>query len=197
MTAKIVGPILIVVRGIPGSGKSYLAAALASALGEERVIVLDPDAIDYDSAEYAAHEKTLRHEAVDEALFPYRFLRERAYRAIGHGKIIIWNQPFTNLEIFKKMIGRLRDRAAECGTDLPVLVVEVELEPSMARTRVDSRKQDGGHGPSADTLSRRISDYRSFEDDGFQTLTIQGDDDIKASVSSVIQALTESQPRKN
>ncbi|MGH7240216.1 MAG: hypothetical protein ACREHG_09185, partial [Candidatus Saccharimonadales bacterium] len=128
---------------------------------------------------------------------PYRFLREQAYQAIADGKIIIWNQPFTNLEIFKKMIGRLRDRAADCDSDLLVLVIEVYLEPSVARARVEARKQAGGHGPSAATLTKRINDYKSFEADDFQILTVQGDGDIKNSVSSVIQALNELGLRKN
>ena len=182
-------PTLIIVRGLPGSGKTYLAAELIKALGEDQVVMLDPDAIDFDSPEYAQHVQALTTEGVDPKLHAYRFLRAQAYQAIEARQIIIWNQPFTNLEIFNKMIARLRDHAVEHGTELPLLIVEVEIDPVVAKERVEQRKQQGGHGPSDDTFARRVDDYTSFAPHGYTTVSVRGDDDVTASVAKVVQAL--------
>jgi thymidylate kinase len=72
---------------------------------------------------------------------------------------------------------------------LPLLVVEVEVDPELAKQRVAQRKQEGGHGPSDDTFTRFINDYRSFSDEGFTTVSINGQDDVAVSVAKVKKAL--------
>ena len=183
-------PVLIFVRGLPGSGKSYVTNRLQKELGEG-VVVLDPDATDYESNEYHEHTKVLTEQGVNPALFAYRFLREKAYKAIKENKVVIWNQPFTNLEIFNKMIANLRIKADEHQVALPILVVEVEIDSAVAKKRVAERKQTGGHGPSDTTFSRFVNDYKSFKNEGFETVTVQGDDDIDDIVKHVIGALND------
>ena len=182
-------PTLILVRGMPGSGKSHLAAELRHELGNDLVVALDPDATDYGSKEYQAHTERLTQEGVDPKLHAYRFLRGQAYDGIVSGKIIIWDQPFTNLEIFNTMVERLRVHASEHGKELSILVVEVEIDPATATARVMHRKQRGGHGPSDKTLAARISDYRTFAAEGYQTVVVRGDGDVRSSVASVLDAL--------
>ena len=188
-------PILILVRGMPGSGKSYLADAFQKSLrelvGASEVVMLDPDATDYGSQEYAEHVKTSIAEGVDAKLHAYRFLRTKAYQGIADHKVIIWNQPFTNVEIFHKMVANLQNQAAEHNTSLPILIVEVEVDPATAKARVLKRKQAGGHGPSDKTLAQRIRDYKSYGDEGFETVTVQGEGDVAVSVAAVLKALRE------
>jgi predicted kinase len=177
-------PLLVLIRGLPGSGKSYLAQALGRQLGDN-IVMLDPDATDYSSPSYQAHSAELTEQGVDAALHPYRFLRAQAYRGIEQGQVIIWNQPFTNLEIFHKMLDGLKNYAAEHHTDLNVLVVEVQADPAIAKDRVNERKAAGGHGPSDATFQRFTSDYVSFADQGYPTVTVYGHDDIARSVEAV------------
>lgn len=187
-------PLLIIIRGIPGSGKSVIALVLADKVGKDQVVLLDPDTTDYESEAYKRHVETAIAEGVDPSLHAYRFLRAQAYDAIAAHKVIIWNQPFTNLDIFNKMIARLRDQADEHGVELPILVVEVELDPAEARKRVLERKAAGGHGPSETTLQRRFDEYQTFAAEGYDVVTVRGDADVQASVKTIterIQAITQ------
>ncbi len=188
-------PILIIVRGVPGSGKSYLAAALQESLGKENVVTLDPDSIDQTSKEYSDFSKALTTEGVDTKLHPYRFSRSKAYEAIVAHKIIIWNQPFIDFEGFRKTIDRLQTYAAEHTTQLPALVVEVEVSEAIAKKRVMSRKEQGGHGPAEDIFAYFISQYKSFSEKGYTTVIVQGEDDVAVSVSAVKNALRKLQER--
>jgi len=184
-------PILILVRGLPGSGKSYIAIKLQESIGHDKVVLLDPDATDYESQEYKDHVKSQISEGVEPKLHAYRFLRAKAQAGIAARKIVIWNQPFTNLDIFNKMVANLQGHAAEHEVALPILVVEVEVDESTAKNRVEKRKQTGGHGPSDNTFTRFINDYRSFRNEGYNTVTAHGQDDVTVSVSSIMDALRE------
>src|SRR5437764_567996 len=113
MTTENTHPTLLMVRGLPGSGKSYLAMALSQALGQGNVVILDPDATDYNSPEYLELSKSLSAEGVDEKFHPYRYLRSKAYKAIENNQIIIWNQAFTNLDCFNKTVANLQTYAEE------------------------------------------------------------------------------------
>jgi len=186
-------PILILIRGLPGSGKSYFATALQKSIhelaGENSVVMLDPDSTDYESAAYAEHKKLLTTQGVDPAIHAYRFLRSQAHKGISSRQIIIWNQPFTNLEIFNKMIANLQTFATDHNTKLSILVVEVEIDHSIAKSRVAKRKQQGGHGPSDKTFERFIGEYTSFSGEGYDSLVVRGEDYLSVSLSHVMEVL--------
>lgn len=182
-------PTLVVVRGVPGSGKSYIATELQRKIGDDKIVLLDPDTIDYESDAYRAHCKNQAAEGVDPLLYAYRFLRGQAYEAIEQHKVIVWNQPFTNVDIFHKMIQRLKDHAAEHNTILTILIVEVSIDLAVARRRVEQRKRDGGHGPSEQTLNKRFQDYRSFAGLGFRVISVHGEQAVNVSVETVLAAM--------
>jgi predicted ABC-type ATPase len=187
----IQGPILMLIRGLPGSGKTYLAAEIQRALGAENIVMLDPDATDYNSAEYLAHVKEMDKQGIEAKFHPYRFNRIKAEKATVDGKIIIWNQPFTLLGGFQRTIAHLQAQAKEQGIALPILVVEVNADPQVAKKRVMSRKQQGGHGPSEATFDRFITEYVSFASEGHPTVIVQGDGNVQQSLDAVLAALRE------
>lgn len=182
-------PTLILVRGLPGSGKSYLATRLQAALGKDKVVFLDPDATDYKSKEYKEHIQVQTAAGVDPNLHAYRFLRAKAQAGIVAHKIIIWNQPFTNLEIFNKMVANLQAHATAHSTNLPILVIEVEIDHEVAKNRVERRKQQGGHGPTDNTFARFMNDYTSFRSEGYNTVTVHGEDDVSVAIGAITEAL--------
>jgi deoxyadenosine/deoxycytidine kinase len=181
-------PVIIFVRGLPGSGKSYLTSQLQKAFVDEP-IVLDPDAIDFTSSDYEQHVKKLTNEGVNPALFAYRFLRGQAYDGIADRRVIVWNQPFTNLEIFNKMITNLRLQADQHSVELPILVVEVEIDLKIAKERIENRKKAGGHGPSDSMFDKFTRDFSSFSEEGYRTIVVQGDDDVRDSVQKIYDEL--------
>lgn len=190
-------PVLVFIRGLPGSGKTYIAKDLRKKLekqfGDSSTVMLDPDATDYTSQAYAHHVAEQTREGVDPILHPYRFLRAQAYEAITSDKILLWNQPFTSLDSFQKVTTRLHEYATEHSKDLPMLVVEVEVNPEVAKQRVEKRKATGGHGPSDKTFTRFTNEYASFKEHGFNTLTVNGEDNVDTSsekISEAIQKLT-------
>ncbi len=186
--ADIKHPILIMIRGLPGSGKTYLAMRLEQALGEGHVVILDPDTVDLETERYLEFSKELEKEGLNRAIHPFRWLRKQACDAVVAGKSVMWNQPFTDRGIFERLIAFIQNHAHENGVQLPVLVVEVEIDPDIAKVRIAKRKQAGGHGPTDDTFGRRVSEYVSYAD-GFSTVVVQGKDDIAISVATVLAAI--------
>lgn len=190
-TAQVTHPTLIMVRGVPGGGKSYVAARLKEAIGQDNVVVLDPDTIDQASKEYRDLSSALTRDEVNPKLHPYRFLRSNAHKAITNNKTIIWNQGFIDLDGFNKTVINLQNYATEHGTQLPTLVVEVEIDGDIAKQRVAQRAAQGGHDVPEDAFERFIGQYRSFSDEGYTTVTVNGQDDVSASVSTIMNALKE------
>jgi predicted ABC-type ATPase len=188
-TAQATHPTLIMVRGIPGGGKSYVAARLREAIGEEQVVVLDPDAIDKTSEEYKSLSEALTRDEVNEKLHPYRFLRSSAHIAITNNKTVIWNQGFIDLDGFNKTVVNLTAHATEQGKQLPTLVVEVEINGDTAKQRVAKRAAQGGHNVPEEAFERFIGQYRSFANEGYNTVTVNGQDDVSTSVATIMRAL--------
>jgi len=182
-------PVLILIRGLPGSGKSYLAEALRDEIGPEHVLILDPDAIDKNSRAYIDHSQALADEGVEEKFFPHRFLRSHAFQAIEANKVIIWTQAFTLLDGFKRTVHSLQEHAAEHNTTLPLLVVEVNVSPEAAKKRAAEREKQTGRSVSEEAFARFVRDYVSFADQGHHTITVDGEADIHTSVATVMDAL--------
>lgn len=182
-------PTLILIRGIPGSGKSYIAKQLVREIGEKMCVLLDPDATDYDSQQYKNYSARIGTEGVDHKLHPYRFLREQAYVGIKEGKYIVWNQAFTNREVFHKMVDGMQAYAAAHGRKLSVLVVEVPIDTVTAQQRIASRVLGGGHDVPADRFITFAANYKSFDDDNFTIVKVNGTEPAAESVASILSAI--------
>ena len=176
-------PLLVIVRGLPGSGKSYLSEAVSKKLDGLAVTLLDPDVIKTKSKEFLEFSQSLSEEGLAEAIHPFRWLRKNACDAITANKIVIWNQPFTIRGIFDRLLVFIMDNS-EHDRELDILVVEISIDNTVALERIEKRKNEGGHGPSNDTFEKRVSEYESFSD-SYDTLKLNGSDDIDENASLV------------
>jgi len=180
-------PLLIFVRGLPGSGKSYLSEALIDQVGASRTLLLDPDAIDTENAGYKLLANELIEQDLNPAILPFRWLRQSACKGVSNGKIVIWNQPFTIKGVFDRLIQFIKDTSTYDG-DLRVLVVEIEIDPIEAKQRIDKRMEEGGHGPDDETFAKRVFEYESFSD-SYDTVRINGSEEINASVQKILKKI--------
>lgn len=181
--------LLVMMRGLPGSGKSYIADSLVKELGPDRVVVLDPDTIDREGPEYQEHSRELAEQGLDEKFHPHRFLISKARKGVNEYKILLWNQPFTSLPGFQKTITWVKQHAEERGVDLRLMVVEVEVSAEVAKSRIAERKAAGGHGPSDNTFLRFLGDYQTFSTEGYDVVIVNGEDDVTRSVTTITRAI--------
>ena len=180
---------LIIIRGIPGSGKSYLARKLQQSLGTENVVVLDPDSIDKGSEAFRTFSQRLKADGVDEKFHPFRFLRQTGYDGILAGKTVIWNQAFNDFNGFEITVARMKEFAKEHDVDLRVLVVEIEIDKETAATRIAARVAGGGHDVPREKLDKFAEEYESFAGRGYDTVTVNGAGGSEASVATITTAL--------
>jgi tRNA uridine 5-carbamoylmethylation protein Kti12 len=183
-------PILIIIRGLPGSGKSFIADKLSSMKLKELVSVIDPDRIDFDTGEYKNFSVNLAKENVDPIFYPYRFLRNIAYETIDSCGLVIWTQAFTNLEMLDKTIKNLESYANHNNLKLRVLVVEVDIDENTARNRTKEREKLGEHGVSDENFKRFVKDYTSFGGNDYRKLTVDGNDNVEMTVEKIIREIS-------
>lgn len=182
---------LILIRGIPGSGKSYIADALADSLGRENVVILDPDKIDLKGDAFRAYSNQLTADGIEEKFHPFRFLRQTGYDGISAGKTVIWNQAFNDFAGFEITVKRMQEFAEANDVALKVLVVEVETSPDVARSRIASRAAAGGHDVPEDKFDAFMSGYESFAGRGYDTVAVDGGEEVSRSIATVRERLND------
>lgn len=181
---------LIIVRGVPGSGKSYISSALAAALGTDATVVLDPDVIDMNSSEYRAFSADLSAQDVDQKFHPFRYLRQHGYDGILQHKTVIWNQAFNDFDGFEITVKRMQKFAQQHDVSLRVLVVEVEIDKETARSRIAQRAAAGGHDVPSEKLNQFVVNYQSFAGRGYDTIVVNGAGDSDESLRSIVDKLS-------
>lgn len=157
---------LILIRGLPGSGKSTLAARIEELLGVDTVVLLDPDLVTSSSPGFPEYRDELAREGVPRLLHVFRFLRQRATTALCAGRLVVWNQPFTNEAVFRGLLRWVKESAL--GSH--VIAVQMHVPPLLAFDRVKERERSGGHGMSHETFTSFVDSYYPFRDLGCQTI---------------------------
>ena len=72
---------------------------------------------------------------------------------------------------------------------MPVLVVEVDIDPAKAKERVANRAEQGGHDVSLEKFERFINDYSSFSEYGYQSITVNGEENVSANAKIIKQEI--------
>jgi hypothetical protein len=175
--------LLVLVRGLPGAGKTKFSRKLTSRIEES--IHLNPDEIEKND-EYRTFSKRLGQDGVSEVFHPYRYLRERAVDGLRKGGLIVWEQPWSSMEGINITVDHLRERVTG---EMRVLIVDVDIEPEEAWRRVKKRLESGGHGPDKQVFNRFVEDYCSAEELPYDHLSISGsgilDDQIERALESI------------
>lgn len=135
------GPVLLLVTGPPGAGKSTLARALAAASG---LPVLSSDAERKRALGLAADERA-PDEAYDDAARAavYRRLGERAGALLATGGAIV-DATFATAELQQAFLDAL-----PAGADATLRVVRCSVAPTVLRARVAARRPETAHGSDA------------------------------------------------
>lgn len=163
-------PVLVFIRGLPGSGKSTLANLLSRALRSQN-IVLDPDEVDQQATVFRGFSQLLLKAGVPKELHVYRFLRQSALENLEGGNTVIWNQPFTDVEVFRALVRG----ANNLGQRPRLILLELDIDPDFAYSRVRARADSGGHHVPRARFSKYCRDYTSYRDLGLPTLRLDGD----------------------
>lgn len=189
MKEHVSTPALIILRGIPGSGKTSIAKGLVGTYGDDTVQLIDPDEVDTTSDDYRTFSRSLSAQGVDEKFHPYRYLHAAARQAIDASKIIIWNQAFVDFKSLIITIERLKDYAHEQGMSLPILVVNVTIDADVARQRVRTRALSDGRTIDDRVMERFIREYAPFDHSVYPSIVVDGTDSVALSVTSIRGAI--------
>jgi len=187
-------PRLIVIRGLPGSGKSTVASELQARMSNKTVLV-DPDALDKDSEEYKQFSENLvkSQPSVSEKVHPFRYLLHSAETALKNGNTVIWNQPFTDLDNLEYTIAHLekQHQGEEQNKPLPVLVVNMEVDPEIAWDRVDKRQSSGGHGMTREKFDSYQTKLQTLNGQfQHQALHVRAEQPVEATVEQVMNHIS-------
>ncbi len=155
---------VILIRGIPGSGKSTVSGEIVKRIGQASCAIIDPDDIDYEGRDYSDFVEKTRIECtdLDSKFYPYRFMLDQFKTAIRNGKCVIWNQPFSNTEGLEHTLNKIEEIGRTNSICLAISIVEVSVNPQIAYARVSRRIENGGHGPSPFTFVEFIGRFESF-----------------------------------
>ncbi len=116
---------IVIVFGLPGSGKSYLASRLATRISAEYV------SSDLERKKMFAK----RNYSPEEKLLVYEDIFSRMRQALKEHKNMVLDATFYKHDIRKKFI----DEAGKSGT---IIFIEVEAKESLIRERLNRKRED-------------------------------------------------------
>lgn len=161
--------LFLVIRGLPGIGKSTLAKTIAGGFGQEHCLFLDPDRVDLKLVERSVLLKHPGEEVTDQKLI-YRHLLSKARNALLEGKIVIWDQPWRSLWGIRVTVNKLQEFLAIEGREnlcLRLIILEFAFDQELARHRLQQRLNEGKHGPTPRTFERFVSEFEKADPNEF------------------------------
>src|SRR3989344_3573670 len=100
---------LMIIRGLPGSGKSTLTNELLKLTDLSNAIRLNPDFVQIDSPEFVKFCLT-RPKDLPLKKLVYRFLLYSACEKLPTGGQVIWEQPWRKLELLRLTLENIKVR---------------------------------------------------------------------------------------
>jgi predicted kinase len=158
---------IIVVSGLPGTGKSYFAEKLSGRLGAVH--------FNSDKMRNALHARGKY--TIGDKLHIYRVMAEEADQVLGQGKSVIVDATFYKHEMIDLFTKLAKDHAS------PIRFIKIEADESLVRERLQKRRTDS----EADfQVYVKIKD--EFEDLDVPHLVIQSEaDNIDTMIESALR----------
>lgn len=185
--------LFIIIRGIPGSGKTLFGRALSKKFS---CAFLEPENINLKKF------KTFAPDLLDE--IPrrrkiYRFLLHKTVYLLSKGRSVVWAQPWRKndridltirnivskttstkiLHIWKKSLANLIKKIS-----LSVIVIEMEVSSNVAKERVKKRNRDSKHNLKMILFAEYVKTFENFNLD-IPYIKISGTDSIRDNVQIV------------
>ena len=175
-------PLLILVRGLPGAGKSDLVDVLLQPSALVGALRLDPDRVDLADPKLVEFVSGLPIKLSPKRQI-YRFLLWQADEALRRGQHVIWEQPWRmrwGLYITIENLTHFQT-GEEDITKAPfqTVLVEVLIDPAKARQRVAERFAEGRHDLSPTNFEKFVGTMESCDDLGLPSVKIDGNDVAK------------------
>ncbi len=185
--------LLVVIRGLPGSGKSTIMDHCIKKL--DSAVRLDPDKINLESDDFVSFCQG-RHLSVSLEKRMYRFLLYQACSSLQNKQVVIWEQPWRQFRLFLLTLENIAiiayNIASPDFSNLPfsVKVVEFVIDQNIAQQRVSRRFEEGKHCLTPAQFSQFLDSLEPF-DPLFPTLTVDGTEDIEVLCKKVYDFLTQ------
>jgi hypothetical protein len=161
------GPVLILLRGLPGAGKSTLTKEIVSSFSIQTAVeVIDPDAITPDDPHFQ-NFKAEDSEPDREKVLVYRYNSYRAIQFLTLKKIVIWDQVWSKLDGLVLTVRKILGGLVGVGEDnfrLPIFVMEIHYSAEQAYIRVEGRNRKGKDLP-IHIFEKYVNNFRHIESD--------------------------------
>ncbi|HSX39096.1 MAG TPA: AAA family ATPase [Candidatus Saccharimonadales bacterium] len=162
---------LVVLRGLPGSGKTVLANNLANYFD---LNVFDPDQIDKSKSDFLDFINSLSEELPLRRKM-YRYLLSQVNTDLNSGKSVIWSQPWRKIDRLVLTIKNIQHYLKPIiqYDEMPiytlknelafnVVVIELNISTEESRNRVSKRYIEGNHtwdGSNLELFNSSFEDY--------------------------------------
>jgi adenylate kinase family enzyme len=117
---------LIIIRGIPGSGKTYFAQKINKNLPSE---VIDPEYIKITQRNFIEFRKLHPQEKRIKRL-KFLFNLDKTKKLLNEGKSLIWTQPWRKASGLKTTIEHIQN-----SVPTKVIVLEINVDPKLCWER--------------------------------------------------------------
>jgi predicted kinase len=172
---------LVFIRGIPGAGKSWLAAHLVELLGESAVKI-DPDDYRYKGEAMGKDNQSSDRETL------FDTLKTQALINVQAGKVVIWDQAWTSLRAAKETFAFVKKAIYPAQ----ILLIEVNIDSKMAWGRIQERSARGDQSAlSREKFDTYVDKYQSVQDEdvGVEVLPLNGDEETIVNLALICAAI--------
>ncbi|MDO8728909.1 MAG: AAA family ATPase [bacterium] len=189
----------MIIRGLPGSGKSTLVDRLVRLTDLSGAKRLDPDLVEVNAPEFTRFCITRPKDLPLKKLI-YRFLLSSACEELSVGGQVIWEQPWRKLELFRLTLENINVRGYHLSeiADYPfvIAIVEIYLPTDEVYRRVASRYQAGQHPLTTEDFADFVQSSDSFDGLNLPMLIVDGTLPLTTQVDSVVDFLRKVSERR-